>query len=157
MSSPKQVRILEAVGARAAAIGQSDGYYTDIGCEVILSHFQPSALDEVPCTRIWLQPRTLQQDGNTGQRVAQQIVIAGYDSIGSADPEVRGQHIISDIHRAIELPDRSLGSLLLIGPGDNGLSWQADQSIYEETSSIVCGQVAYTIPHRRKFGDPEIS
>lgn len=157
MSSPKPVRILQAIGARAAVIDQSVGYYTSIGRNIELARIEPSTTDDVPCLRIWLQPRTLQQDGNTGQRTAQQVIVAGYDNKEGAEPEVRGQQIIADIQRALELPDTTLGNLLLIGPGDGGLSWQADQVVYEEGSSIVCGQVAYAIPHRRKAGDPEIA
>ena len=157
MSAPKPVRILQAAGARAAVINQAAGYYTDIGCDVVIARFEPAAPDGVPCLRLWLQPRTLQQDGNTGQRVAQQLIVAGYDMIGTAEPEVRGQQILADIQRAMELPDTGLGNLLLIGPGDGGLSWQADRVVYEEGSSVVCGQVAYAIPHRRKAGDPEIA
>lgn len=156
MSSPKPIRILRAAAARAAVISQAAGYYTDVGCSIVLARFEPSVVDDVPCLRMWLQPRTLLQDSATGQRVAQQLVVSGYDVIGSEEPEVRGQQIIADIQRALELPDTGLGNLLLIGPGDGGLSWQADQVVYEESSSIVCGQVAYTIPHRRKAGDPEI-
>jgi hypothetical protein len=156
MSSPKPVRILQAIGARAAVIATAAGYYTDIGTDVQLERAEPGD-DDAPCTRIWLQPRSLTQDGNTGQRVSQQIVVAGYERVGVVDREVRGQQILADIQRAIELPDTGLGNLLLIGPGDGGLLWQADQVVYEENSSVVCGQVAYAIPHRRKAGDPEIA
>jgi hypothetical protein len=82
------------------------------------------------------------------------ISVIGYLPRTSDDFLVLGDAIQSDIQRAVELEDNSLGGLLR---RQYGLAY-ADSSIFmpEIGADAVAARVTYTAPHIRVSGDPEI-
>lgn len=155
MSSPKLLRIVDAVAARLEAISQGAGYYTDIGCKVRKSRREPS-IEDTPCVNVVLGTRTVTEARNERQSCEQQIIIVGYLRLMGVETEVLGIEMLADIQKAVELEDETVGGLLLGAAG--GLQFAGDFVVPPEPGEqALAVQVNYSIPHMRRSGDPEIA
>lgn len=150
MSSPKLLRILQAVASRGYAIRQADGYYTDLGSDVRLDKREPD-INDLPVLLVYLGTRTAEDTQNKRAKCATTITVEGFCA-PAGDAETIGIEMLADIQRAIELEDETLGGLT-----PQGLEFQSDEIYMPESGENVVGaMVTYTAPHIRKSGDPEI-
>lgn len=153
MSSPKFTRIVQAVADRCLTITEENGYYTNIGARVLLDLRQPQA-DELPCIMVFAGQRTVQETLNCAARTDMEIIILGY--VERIDqPLILGDQVQSDIQRAVELEDETLGGLLR---GQHGLAYASSEIFMPEVGANVVGaRVTYSAPSVRLTGNPEIS
>lgn len=156
MSSPKLQRIIDTIAARAATILVADGFYSDIGLNVLRDRREPHG-DDMPCLVVFMNNRVASDVQNKRQKCAQTVTVAGYRVLADGEEtETIGIEILSDIQTAVEAGDEKLGNLLQ--GTQYGMTYESDQIFMPDMGgSAVCGQVTYAIPHIRKSGDPEIA
>lgn len=153
MSSPKFSRIVQTLVDRLQVIEQGAGYYTDIGARILLN-MRPPQVDELPCCMLFAGERTVESVAGCQTRVDMDITVIGYDSHNDADALTIGDRLQSDIQRAVELEDASLGGLLR---RQYGLAFQSSELFLPEIGTNAVGaRVTYSAPHIRLTGDPEI-
>jgi hypothetical protein len=162
--SPKLFRILDRIGTMLQVVRSANGYRTDIGQYVALDSRAPH-VDDLPLVACFLGTRErVAAKGAPDERVSprggsalcqQQLIVVGYDRVQAhAASEQIGIDIISDIQRALEQYDDTLGRLLIRNQG--GLAWLSDEIFLPDIGeNVVAGRVVYAIPHHRKSGDPE--
>lgn len=155
-AKPKVLRILEAVQARLQAIRQVDGYFSDIGGDVRLDYLQPDRV-EAPLAMLFPGVREVAEDRQTTSAVSQAFTIEAFVQLSAGLGAVEtGIWLWSDIHRAVEQQDNTLGGLVFKSSG--GLQCESEEILYPEAGSNVVGvSMTYAIPHRRRDGDPEIA
>lgn len=156
MSTTKLERILVEVRARLEVIDQAAGFYTDIGCDVRLDRIEPE-LDDAPLCSVFFGEGSVDEARNKRQRIGLSITVIGYSGLViGVSPQTRGAQILADIARALELPDRTLGGLLI--DSENGLDLESFEIQTPESGvDIVAARATYAVPHVRKYGDPEIA
>jgi hypothetical protein len=142
MPAPKRLRIVNAVAARAEAVGR-----------VYRDQREPQG-PEVPCLMVWAGERTAEETKNKRSRCTFTVTVAGFRSLDAGDSEVIGNEILADIAAAVELEDETLGGLLR---EQNGLEFLSEEIYFPESGENVVGaRVTYSAPHVRFYGDPEI-
>ena len=151
--SPKYSRIIEAVRQRVEQISPSNGFYTDIGRDIRLDMRTPQ-ISDMPVSLVYAGGRTVESTMGCNSRVEMEINVIGYLELTGEPFLTLGDYIQSDIQRAVELADNSLGGLLR---RQYGLTF-SDSEIFmpEIGASAVGARVTYSAPHIRITGDPEI-
>lgn len=153
MLRPKLTRILQAVAERLEVISQLNGYYTDIGRSIRLDMREPQA-EDIPCCLVMMSERSLESNSGCTSRIDMQITVVGYTPLID-QAYVHGDEILSDIQRAVELKDTTLGGLLR---RQFGLAFLSSEIYMPEIgASAVGARVTYSAPHMRIAGDPEIA
>ena len=153
MSRPKLTRILQTVASRLQVISQDDGYYTDIGRSIRLDMREPQA-DDLPCCLVTMGERTLESNSGCTDRIDMEITVVGYMPLID-QAYIQGDEILSDIQRAVELEDSTLGGLLR---RQFGLAFLSSEIYMPEIGANAVGaRVTYSAPHVRVTGDPEIA
>lgn len=111
-------QIIAALKARAAEITTANGFQTDAGLSVHYGYRRPATGDAMP--RIGLVSGELQPPDpiNQGQvivRIAWPVWFIGIDRVELGEDDVldKAEAILSDLKRAIFLPDRTLNGVLL--------------------------------------------
>lgn len=142
MPAPRRLRIVQAIGARVATVGQPVQY----------NRLQPH-LAELPLFLVYDLGREAEERNGAKTRCAMNVAVVGYRQL-TDQHEIVGNAILADIAQAVELADKSLGGLLM--PQD-GLTF-VTESIYmpEAGESIVAAEIVYSCPHVRTDGNPEI-
>lgn len=154
MSSPKPLRILEAITARLAVISQAAGYYSDIGCRVRADRRDPLEA-ELPCCSVILGERLAGDTHPKRARVEMPISVVAFAALEGRDSEVAGSELLADLCRAVELEDSTLGGLLQ--ESQYGLTFVSEEIFQPEAGTNVVGaRITYACPHIRRSGDPEI-
>jgi len=150
---PKLQRIVDAVATRLESIAMENGYYTNMGLRVLRNQRAPQ-LEELPCCMVYIGQRTAESQQCEAVRCAMTINVMGYAE--RIDPsEILGYEILSDIQRAVELEDDTLGGLLR---GAFGLAFASEQILLPEVGANAVGAtVVYSAPNIRVMGDPELA
>ena len=149
--SSKRLQILEAIVARLTTISIANGFDTDAGAHVFLGETPVLGPDDGPIA-IAVVP---QDDRLT----AQQMKIAApwpipVQALAQADldePWVAVERVLSDIKRAVELADRTLGGLVS-QPFERGQT----RTIPREAGQTTTGaEVIYVFAYVEPWGHPE--
>lgn len=154
MGGPKLTRIVDAIIARASDISVANGYYTDCGLNIHDDRRQPQE-SEAPILVVSVGERVAEDTQTKRSRCNQSITLTGFVIYNGTDAIGQAVGIISDIQRAVELEDETLGGLLQ--GSVYGLSFVSDELFLPDAGeTVVGGRVTYAVPHIRKSGDPEI-
>lgn len=150
----KRKKIIRAIRTRLEAIKRNaEGFATNAGAQIHVAFFpQLGPDDPYPCLAIATGTDSL---GNQQAKIAITLpieisVVAHVDIKGGADPLDVVEDGISDVKRAIELEDRTLGGLL-----PNKLQ-RGPVTAYEREpgSRLVGSVVTYVAFYTEDWGDP---
>lgn len=154
MSSPKILRILQAVADRVATIAPSAGFYSDIGIDVRLDQREPELCD-LPCALVFLSAGEVVDAQNRRQAIDQSITVIGYAVPGTQGAQVVGWQLIADIQRAVETVDDALVGLINQPRGDL-IPQSFAVTLPDPGTNAVAAQITYAVPSIRLSGDPEL-
>lgn len=151
MPSRRQMILTELL-ARARSISIDNGYATDAGERVFFGEapeFGDSDQDPVNAIVMVVQDS---QPQDRSQIVADTVAVE-FQATARADleqPYVAAEDLLSDIMRAVEQPDRTLGSL---AKGEMAIG--AIRTVPREPgmTSVAMG-VTYVVPYHRRWGQP---
>lgn len=152
-TSPKLMRILQAVSNRLTQIRMASGYYTDAGQQVVRGQY---TLDhtQLPGCAVYLASRSPVGTPRGASNCDAELVIEVIATFGDEHPEDLATMLAGDVQRAIESTDRTLGGLLSASE-NGGITWQGEEIYYPENSDKQVGvRVTYAAPHIRHSGDP---
>lgn len=143
--------ILEALLARVEAISIDGGFQTDVGKNVFLGA-APALGPNDPDTAVAL----VVGDDSAGYQGEQVVVELPIDIVALAkadleEPWLAVEAVLSDIKRAVELEDRTLGKLVM-----RQIRRGSTRTLARETGSDIVGaSIRYTAPHAEVWGHPE--
>src|SRR5689334_19008021 len=109
MSSSRRQTILERLRDRCGAIAIADGFETNAGEHVFLGEAHGFGPDDPPIAIVVVVGEETPK--YTGENIAIDLPIV-FQALASADldePWIAVEQLLSDIKRAVELPDRTLG------------------------------------------------
>jgi hypothetical protein len=147
----KRQQILEAVRTRLRAIKTEDGFRTNLGDEVLLGELPAPGPDDPVGLAIGVGE---EQIGSVQEKVKVTLPIEIYILATVTDvsePWVNVEQALADVKQAIELPDRTLGRLLV-----DKLRRGPTRSFERESGSLVVGAViTYLADFTDLWGHPE--
>ena len=153
MADPKLLRIITALYDRLITIDGTGSFYTKIGSNNCMRGQIDWDQGELPASSVYLVERAKETEEGERAKMISIATIEGHSKFGDVDPEDIAIKMLADIQRAIEVLNGSnLGGLL----SGTGLSFLRDEIRYPDAGNeYVSVQVAYEIPHIRRYGDPD--
>ena len=145
----RRVLILQRLGALAALIQTANGYDTDTGLRVYLGA-APELGDADPDYAIAIVPgdEAATEDGRISNVLP--IAIQAIGKSSAADAWINLELLLGDIKRALELEDRTLGSILK-GVMKRGPT----RSLERDPGSTTIGiEIFYFCPYVDEWGNP---
>lgn len=155
MSAPKLTRILEVIASRLEVVDQAAGYYSDIGTDVRLDR-RPPDVSTLPCVLVYLEPAEVDRVTGNREQVALSITVEAFAHLKPGGHfEGQGVELLSDIQKAVELADDTLGGL--VSGANQGIRPASfETALPEQGVNAVSARITYAVPYIRKSGDPEI-
>lgn len=150
-------RILVTLVTRLQAISQANGFSTDAGLQLFVGVLPKLGPDD-PEAAIAVLPGTMtptfEAEHVVGEWPVEIIAVANASANRNA-PFLIVEDVLADIHRAVELPDRTLGGLVRkIGGMEVG---EATPYGREAASEVVAVSQAYRFQVQRVYGHPEVA
>ncbi len=157
MATSRRQRILEALKARVERITIANGFQTDLGKNVLLGELPTFGPDD-PKQVLAILPR----EDQVGDHLSNIPIMLPVDIAALVAPEIHHagtivEQALSDIKKAVELEDRSLGGLLTGGRNNvAGLVRGTTEPFDRRSGSDVVGVlITYGCKYAEAWGDPE--
>jgi len=103
MAEPKITIVKKELCSRCEQINSSNGYYTNIGREVVRGPV-PESINETDLPLTYVRGGEISGEGNVSnsQRSGFSIVFESHDKVTTENPEDQADMMLDDLHRAIE-------------------------------------------------------
>lgn len=145
----RRLLILERLGALAGVIQKANGYDTDAGLRVYIGA-APELADADPDYAIAIVPadELTTEDGRLSNTFPVEVQAIG--KAGAVDAWINLELLIGDLKKAIELEDRTLGSIL-----KGVMKRTATRTLERPPGSTTIGLgILYTCPYVDEWGNP---
>ncbi len=145
----RRLLILERLGALAGVIQKANGYDTDAGLRVYIGA-APELADADPDYAIAIVPgdEITTEDGRLSNMFPVEVQAIG--KAGAVDAWINLELLIGDLKHAIELEDRTLGSIV-----KGVMQRQTTRTLERPPGSTTIGAgIFYTFPYIDEWGNP---
>jgi len=150
MADPKLMRIMQTLASRLTAIKVVAGFHTNIGQTV---ERYPRIFNENECPACSIYLSSADQAGLIGnaQKTDPGLVVHASAVYGDEIAEDVAIRMLTDIHRAIEIPSISIQKNPDIIRQIGEVGWQI--SYPENLAGVVSIEVLYQFSYSRKYGE----